>query len=150
MGRRPIRAQWPSQSSFSTSFSGTSKPCAPSAAREFRINEPVSAGGDFVAVARLTDVDETRPAIVRVGEYEVALFLVDGDVRAYENACPHQGGPIGEGQIEGTTVTCPWHAWTFDLHTGGMALGADFARLRRFEARVQDGRIEVATEPEAL
>jgi nitrite reductase (NADH) small subunit len=113
------------------------------------LNQPLSEG-DFVAVARFADLDERRPAIAHVGDYEVALFLVDGDVRAYENACPHQGGPIGEGQIEGATVTCPWHAWTFDLRTGGMALGADFARLRRFNVRVHEGTVEVASEPEAL
>jgi nitrite reductase (NADH) small subunit len=109
-----------------------------------------AAEASFIPVAPLAGVTTDRPAIVLVGSYEVALFLVDGEVRAYENACPHQGGPIAEGEIEGTNVTCPWHAWTFDLRTGGMAIGADFARLRRFEARVRDDVIEVALEPEAI
>ncbi|HEY3675633.1 MAG TPA: Rieske (2Fe-2S) protein [Candidatus Tumulicola sp.] len=114
------------------------------------MSEPASSAGVFVGAARRIDIAPDRPAIVRIGQYEVAIFLVDGAVHAYENACPHQGGPIGEGQIDGATVTCPWHAWTFDLHTGEMAIGPGFASLRRFESRVRDGWVEVATEPEPL
>jgi nitrite reductase/ring-hydroxylating ferredoxin subunit len=115
------------------------------------LSDPVEAAeAAFTPVGPLAGVTPHRPAIVLVGSYEVAIFLVDGEVRAYENACPHQGGPIAEGEIEGTTVTCPWHAWSFDLRTGGMAIGADFARLRRFDARVRGDVIEVALEPEAI
>jgi nitrite reductase/ring-hydroxylating ferredoxin subunit len=114
------------------------------------LSESASSAVTFVAAARLTDITPDRPVIARVGEYEVAIFLVDGEVAAYENACPHQGGPIGEGQIEGTTVTCPWHAWTFDLHSGEMAIGPGFARLRRFESRTCGGWVEVAAEPEPV
>ncbi|MEO7203106.1 MAG: Rieske 2Fe-2S domain-containing protein, partial [Candidatus Tumulicola sp.] len=53
----------------------------------------------FIPVGPLAGVTPDRPAIVLVGSYEVAIFLVDGEVRAYENACPHQGGPIAEGEI---------------------------------------------------
>jgi len=49
--------------------------------------------------------------------------------------------------VEGGIVTCPWHAWCFDVRTGRMTLG-DFARLRRFELYVDDGAIFVAAEPE--
>ena len=69
----------------------------------------------------------------------MALFNVDGNYYALENACPHQGGPIADGWVEGLTVTCPWHAWCFDLRTGTMTLG-DFALIARFEVHVkQDG-----------
>jgi nitrite reductase/ring-hydroxylating ferredoxin subunit len=86
-------------------------------------------------------------AIVRAGSYDVAVFDVDGELYAYENACPHQGGPIGEGVVENGTVTCPWHAWCFDLRSGSMTLG-DFARLRRFQLRVEGDAIFIANQPE--
>jgi nitrite reductase/ring-hydroxylating ferredoxin subunit len=101
----------------------------------------------FVAALKRERLPRDGAAIVRAGRYEVAIFDVGGELHAYENACPHQGGPIGEGTIEDGTVTCPWHAWCFDLRTGSMTLG-DFARLRRFAVREESGRIEVATEPE--
>jgi nitrite reductase/ring-hydroxylating ferredoxin subunit len=100
----------------------------------------------FVRVARRGTIDRDRATIVRAGRYDVAIFNVDGELHAYENACPHQGGPIGEGVIEDATVTCPWHAWCFDLRSGKMTLG-DFARLRRFELYMEGDAVYVATEP---
>lgn len=49
---------------------------------------------------------------------EIALFNIDGEIFALENACPHQGGPLGEGEVENACVTCPWHGWQFDVKTG--------------------------------
>lgn len=43
---------------------------------------------------------------------------VDGVIRALDNECPHRGGPLAEGLIEGGKVVCPWHAWAFDPATG--------------------------------
>lgn len=107
----------------------------------------VAANASYVQAARRSDVSERAASIVRVGRYEVAIFTVDGRLHAYENSCPHQGGPVGEGIVEGATVTCPWHAWCFDLRTGKMTLG-DFARLRRFDVRVEGDAVYVAAEPD--
>ncbi|HET6879083.1 MAG TPA: Rieske 2Fe-2S domain-containing protein [Pirellulales bacterium] len=48
----------------------------------------------------------------------VALFNVDGAFYAIDGVCPHQGGPLAKGCLEGTTVSCPWHGWQFDVVTG--------------------------------
>jgi nitrite reductase/ring-hydroxylating ferredoxin subunit len=48
----------------------------------------------------------------------IALFNVDGEFRALDGMCPHQGGPLGKGQLSGCIVTCPWHGWQFDVKTG--------------------------------
>lgn len=102
----------------------------------------------FVRVGARERITPGEPLLVTVGRYDIAIFEVEGTLHAYENTCPHQGGPIGEGRIEGTVVTCPWHGWRFDLRTGTMTLG-DFARLRRFAVRVDaGGEICVASEPE--
>ena len=98
---------------------------------------------------RVSAPDALPPGSARafaVGRYDVAVFHVDGEYYALENACPHQGGPIADGWIEERTVTCPWHAWCFDLQTGKMTLG-DFAWIARFEVRVEGDGIYVATEP---
>jgi nitrite reductase/ring-hydroxylating ferredoxin subunit len=55
---------------------------------------------------------------VDVNGQELALYNVDGKFYCTSNICPHQGGPLAEGMIEGTTVVCPWHAWVFDVTTG--------------------------------
>jgi nitrite reductase (NADH) small subunit len=100
----------------------------------------------FIEVARCNDIAARAATIVRAGRYEVAIFDVGGELRAYENCCPHQGGPIGEGIVDGETVTCPWHAWSFDLRDGKMTLG-DFCALLRFDVRVEADAVYVATEP---
>jgi nitrite reductase (NADH) small subunit len=43
---------------------------------------------------------------------------VHGELSAVNNRCPHRGGPLGQGWVEGESVVCPWHAWTFNLKTG--------------------------------
>jgi nitrite reductase (NADH) small subunit len=83
-----------------------------------------------------------------VGRYEIALFNVGGNYYALENACPHQGGPIAEGWVENLTVTCPWHAWCFDLRTGSLTMG-DFALIPRFEVRVEQDGVYLSAEPVA-
>jgi nitrite reductase (NADH) small subunit len=103
---------------------------------------------EFARVAALSDIHEGAATVVNVGRYDVAIFNVGGSLHAFENACPHQGGPIGEGEIDGPFVTCPWHAWCFDLRTGFMRLG-EYARLRRFDVRVDGDAVYVAAEPEA-
>jgi len=72
---------------------------------------------------------------------------VDGRFYALENACPHQGGPLADGHLEGALVTCPWHAWCFDVRTGRMTLG-EFARVPRFAVRVEGTTILIKPEPE--
>lgn len=98
---------------------------------------------------RVADAGSIEPGSARsfpVGRYEIAVFNIDGALFALENACPHQGGPIADGYLEGPMVTCPWHAWCFDVRTGKMTLG-DFAEIPRFDVRVETGGIFVATEP---
>ncbi len=108
--------------------------------------EPTRVSDDFVTVARVADVAPGTAKAVVVGEREVALFNVGGTFYALDNTCPHQGGPLAEGWIEGTRVTCPWHAWTFELCTGMMTLG-EFARVDTFEVRVEGDTVRVAVRP---
>lgn len=56
--------------------------------------------------------------VATCGDMVLALFRVEGRVYAVANACPHKGGPLGEGKLEGHTVICPWHGWTWDVRTG--------------------------------
>lgn len=100
----------------------------------------------FVRVAAAHEIAPGTAAIFPVGRYEVAVFEVAGEFYALENCCPHQGGPLGEGWLDGPMVTCPWHGWCFDVRTGTMALG-DFARVARFEVRRLDDGLYVSLEP---
>ena len=69
-------------------------------------------------VAAVQEVPPGRAKQVKVGKKTIALFNVGGTFYAIDDTCPHRGAPLSEGEVEGTTVTCPWHAASFDLTTG--------------------------------
>jgi nitrite reductase (NADH) small subunit len=52
------------------------------------------------------------------GDRIVAVFQVDGEFYALDGICPHAGGPLAKGELQGCIVTCPWHGWQFDISTG--------------------------------
>lgn len=76
--------------------------------------------GQFVSVAKFSECRDGEGRIVAVGNEEIALFRVADRMCALTNACPHHGGPIGDGALDGKIVTCPWHGWEFDVTTGKM------------------------------
>ena len=66
---------------------------------------------------------EEAPAPGQVSEAEVegvaiCLANVNGEFLALDNWCPHRRGPLGQGWVEGESVVCPWHSWTFHARTG--------------------------------
>ena len=71
-----------------------------------------------VFVTQTADVPVGEGRVVEVEGTALALFNVDGAFYALDNACAHRGGPLGEGELDGTVVVCPWHAWRWDVKTG--------------------------------
>ena len=95
----------------------------------------------FVDIGALEDIPAQGARVVRTAQGCVAVFrTADDQVFALDDRCPHKGGPLSEGIVHGTSVTCPLHAWVFDLATG-LAKGADEGVVRSFATRVQNGRI---------
>lgn len=72
----------------------------------------------------------------------IAVYNVGGALYAINNTCPHRGGPLAEGLIEGSLVTCPWHAWQFDVTTGASPLSEDIC-VPAYPVTVDHGRIVV-------
>jgi nitrite reductase (NADH) small subunit len=52
------------------------------------------------------------------GQKTICIANVDGEYSALDNVCPHRGGPLGQGMIEGSKIVCPWHGWAWDVKTG--------------------------------
>jgi nitrite reductase (NADH) small subunit len=73
---------------------------------------------DFVKVARRGEVADGAGKVVEAGGRKIALFNSGGNFYAIDNTCVHQGGPLGEGDVYGTRVVCPWHGWEYDFTTG--------------------------------
>ena len=77
-----------------------------------------------VRVADVSDVPPGSSKEVLADDQVVALFNVDGKFYALDGVCPHAGGPLGEGTLRGTIVTCPWHGWQFDVSSGQNCLNS--------------------------
>ena len=95
-----------------------------------------------VRVVAAAELPAGQGRVVEAQGRFLALFNVDGCFYALDNACPHRGGPIGEGDLAGTLVSCPWHAWRFDVTTGANA-NNPAVRMPCFPAAVEDGQVFV-------
>jgi nitrite reductase (NADH) small subunit len=97
---------------------------------------------EFAPAVAVADRPPGRGAEVQVGGQAVALFNVGGTFHALAGRCPHRGGPLGEGFVDGSRVSCPWHDYTFDVTTGENVVGADL-KVERYEVKVEDGTVFV-------
>ena len=73
---------------------------------------------EFQTVARASEVTPGEMKLVDVDGDEVVIANVDGQYFAFSNTCAHEGGPLVEGELDGDTVTCPWHSTPFNVRTG--------------------------------
>jgi nitrite reductase (NADH) small subunit len=74
-----------------------------------------------MAFLRVTKKDEVPPGTIREFQIDGKTFAVsnvDGKLYAINNLCLHRGGPLGQGELKGNVVTCPWHGWQYDVTTG--------------------------------
>ena len=95
----------------------------------------------FIDIAALSDIPAQGARLVKTAHGCVAVFRTATDqIFALQDTCPHKGGPLSEGIVHGTSVTCPLHAWVFDLNTG-QAQGADTGHVQTYAIRVEAGRI---------
>lgn len=99
-------------------------------------------------VAELDELAEGRVKAVSCGRENICLTRHNGDWGALANACPHRGGPLGEGAIEGGLLRCPWHGWDFDPLTGKPPGGYDDG-VPTYPLQVREDGIYIEIEEEA-
>lgn len=93
-------------------------------------------------VCRERDLNEGEGKTFEVSGKKIALFRESGKFFAIDNTCPHMGGPLGEGLLEGGTVTCPWHGWQFDIKAGRSPVMPS-ACVATYPVSVKDGAVFV-------
>lgn len=95
----------------------------------------------FLDIAGLDDIPRQGARVVKTPLGCIAVFrTADDRLFALDDRCPHKGGPLSEGIVHGTAVTCPLHAWVFDLATG-RAQGADDGSVRTYPVHAEGGRV---------
>ena len=97
---------------------------------------------EWIRVAALSSCPEGAAAELVVGQRIIALFNVEGHIYALDGICPHQGGPLGKGRIDGHIVTCPWHGWQFDIRTGRHQASDAFCHTT-LDVKVEKGNVFV-------
>jgi len=97
---------------------------------------------DFAKAAKTADLAPGTCKTVQVNGTDVALYNVDGVIHATANSCPHRGGALGEGMLEGRLITCPWHGWQFDVTSGCLATNP-LAKVPTYAAKVDGDDILV-------
>lgn len=101
---------------------------------------------NWVSIGCLSDIPRRGARCVDTPEGKIAVFrTADDQVYAIDDHCPHKGGPLSQGIVHGTAVTCPLHNWVISLETG-RALGADEGAVRTIPVRVEGERLFIALE----
>ncbi len=97
----------------------------------------------FVKVASTGDLAPGRGKMVEVSGKKIALFNLEGSFYAIDDTCPHVGGPLSEGEIQGEKVICPWHGSIFNIKTGEVFGPPARTEVASYNVRVEGTDIEV-------
>ena len=96
---------------------------------------------DWLDIGTLNDIPKRAARVVKTARGDIAIFrTMDDQVFALDDKCPHKGGPLSQGIVQGESVTCPLHNWVISLRTGD-AQGADQGCTRTIAVKLQEGRI---------
>ena len=93
-----------------------------------------------VRVASLGDVPPNTLALVSFGGEQVVLYRKQDEILAVGNECPHEGGSLCDGWVEGEIVVCPVHGWEVDLRSGA-CMTVPGERVPRYAVAVEDGSV---------
>ena len=93
--------------------------------------------GEPRPAAALSDVPAGGCKLVEVNGTRVVLARVGERVYACADTCSHQGGPLSEGRLAGTRLTCPWHGWLYDVRTGQCLLPPRGAAVATYAVRIE-------------
>jgi len=99
----------------------------------------------WIAIGQIIEIPRRGARCVETPRGRVAVFRTGDDrVFAIDDRCPHRGGPLSQGIVHGTSVTCPLHNWVISLETG-RAEGADEGCVHTIPLKVEGGTVYIAS-----
>ena len=99
--------------------------------------------GNAQRVASLLDIPAGKAISVSLDSKTIALFNVQGKIFAVDNECTHAGGPLCEGEVRGTTLTCPWHGASFNLANGEVLGSPASDNLNSYKVVVEGDDVKI-------
>jgi 3-phenylpropionate/trans-cinnamate dioxygenase ferredoxin subunit len=97
----------------------------------------------FFKVGLLSEIPEPGLKVVSAGKRRILVARCNGQVYAMDDRCTHDGGPLGEGEMEDTEIACPRHGARFDLKTGRALCLPAVGRAAIYSVEVRNGEIYV-------
>ncbi|HLA65605.1 MAG TPA: Rieske (2Fe-2S) protein [Candidatus Saccharimonadales bacterium] len=98
---------------------------------------------EFIAVLPVADLPEATPTRAALGATGLVLVRRGDVVYALNETCPHAGGPLAEGHLDGDTIVCPWHGSALRLSDGAVRHGPSTSRQVAYRARINGEQVEV-------
>jgi nitrite reductase (NADH) small subunit len=98
--------------------------------------------GEWVGILKSGEIEEGRGQVVESHGKCLAVFKVNGCFHVIDNTCVHRGGPLGEGDLEGEVVSCPWHGWEYNVKTG-QCLNNPAGHVKTYPSRVEGEEVQV-------
>ena len=102
---------------------------------------------EWHSVATAAIMRDRRPIVTRIGVVKVVVVKVDGELYALNNSCPHAGGSLGHGPVQGRALVCPVHQWRFDVESGQCDLHPIYV-AKRYPVEVRHGEVFVGVASE--
>jgi nitrite reductase/ring-hydroxylating ferredoxin subunit/uncharacterized membrane protein len=106
-----------------------------------RVLPPAGSADAAIDVGSLDDLGVDQMALLRLGDRRIVLARTDEGFAAFDDRCPHRGGPLSDGALTCGTVQCPWHGSQFDVRTGDVKHGPAEARIAVHRVAERDGRL---------
>jgi 3-phenylpropionate/trans-cinnamate dioxygenase ferredoxin subunit len=98
---------------------------------------------EFIAVAEAGEIENGERLFLQIDDLDLVVFQIAGEYFAIGDVCSHDGGPVGEGEVDGLEVSCPRHGARFDLRTGKVRSLPAIVDIPAYPVRVSGGQIEV-------
>ena len=93
----------------------------------------------FLKIAALTEIPENERLFLEINDLPIVIYSLNGEYYATGDVCTHDGGSIGEGQIEGNEVICPRHGARFDIKTGKVTRFPAVEDIPSYPVKIEDG-----------
>ncbi len=101
---------------------------------------------EWMNVVKTSAIEPGQSIVIKLENKSIAIFNTGKRFYAINNACPHLGGPLNEGTLEGEVVTCPWHGWQYDLKSG---CPITTPNVQTYPLRLDGDTLQIAVTPEA-
>ena len=103
-----------------------------------------SANDHWIDVGSIEAFDEGQPVCAQAEGKRIVVIQVEGVLHAIADVCPHAGKPLGQGELSGRVLRCPFHGFAYDVQSGrNVDWPHDEPGLKRYAVQQREGRVEV-------